>query len=141
MLELNHTFFIQIVNFLVFILVINWILVRPALKILDERRNRVEGNEDEAEHLRTETENIIAEYETLLKEARIEASREKDLLRVEGIERENEILKTAREETKKITDKLKREIAKESESALIEMKREADILSKDIAEKILGRGL
>jgi F-type H+-transporting ATPase subunit b len=138
-IKLNITFFIQIVNFLVFIIVINWVLVKPILKVLDERRNRVEGNEEESERLTAEAEKVIAEYEATLKEARIEANREKDRLRTEGIEREAEIIKTAKEETKKMTDRLKEEIARESSVALTEMKKEAGLLSKVIAEKILER--
>lgn len=139
MLELNLTFFIQMINFLVFIFLINWLLVKPILRVLDERRSRVEGNEEEADRLIAESERIFSEYETTLKEARLEANREKERLRSEGIERETEIIKTAKEESKKMTDKLKEEIAKESETALSKMKSEADVLSKVIAEKILER--
>lgn len=127
------------INFLAFVLVINWLLVKPILRVLDERRNRVEGNEEESERLLAESERIFNEYQTALKEARIEASREKERLRSEGIERESEIIKTAKEESKNMTDKLKEEIAKESEMALAKMKNEADVLSKVIAEKILER--
>lgn len=127
------------INFLVFIFLINWLLVKPILRVLDERRSRVEGNEEEADRLIAESERIFSEYETTLKEARLEANREKERLRSEGIERETEIIKTAKEESKKMTDKLKEEIAKESETALSKMKSEADVLSKVIAEKILER--
>ena len=127
------------INFLVFVVVINFLLVKPILRVLEERRNRVEGNEEEADRLLSESERIFNEYETALKEARIEANREKERMKSEGLEKESEIIKTAKEESKKMTDKLKEEIAKESETALTKMKNEADFLSKVIAEKILER--
>jgi F-type H+-transporting ATPase subunit b len=127
------------INFLVFVVVINYLLVKPILRVLDERRNRVEGNEEEAERLLAESERILDEYETTLKEARIEASGEKERMKSEGLEKETEIIKIAKEESKKITDRLKEEIAKETETALSKMKGEADVLSKVIAEKILER--
>jgi F-type H+-transporting ATPase subunit b len=53
-LELNYSFFFQVVNFLVLIAVLNWLLVKPTLKILEERRQQVEGSEEEAKRLKAE---------------------------------------------------------------------------------------
>ncbi len=141
MLELNYTLFIQLFSFLVFIFLMNWVLVKPALKILNDRRVKVEGTEEDAAQLVAKSEDIITEYDTILSEAKAEASKERERLKSEGIEKENGILKTVREESKKLTDQLKIEIGKESEEALNEMKIHSDILSKEIAEKILGRKL
>ena len=141
MLELNHTLLIQLISFIVFIALINWVLVKPALQILNDRRVRVEGTEEEAAQLFGKSDEIIAEYETLLSEAKTKASGERDRLRSEGVEKENRILKTVREESKKLNDQLKSEIGKESEVALKKMKQQSDILSNEIAQKILGREL
>ncbi len=141
MLELNHTLFFQLISFLIFIALINWVLVKPALQILNERRVKVEGTEEEAAQLVDKSEEIIAEYEAILNEAKAKASEERDRLRNEGIEKENGILKTVREESKKLNDQLKFEIGKESDVALNKMKQHSEILSKEIAEKILGREL
>jgi F-type H+-transporting ATPase subunit b len=140
-LELNYTLFIQLVSFLVFIALMNWVLVKPALKILNDRRVKVEGTEEDAAQLVAKSEDIIVEYDTILSEAKAEASKERERLKSEGIEKENGILMTVREESKKLTDQLKIEIGKESKEALNEMKQHSDILSKEIAEKILGRKL
>ena len=141
MLDLNNTLIIQLISFLVFIALINWVLIKPALKILNDRRVKAEGTEEDAAQLFSKSDEIIAEYETILSEAKTEASKERDRLKDEGIEKENGILKTVREESKKLIDQLKFEIGKESELALKEMKQHSDILSKEIAEKILGRKL
>lgn len=141
MLDINHTFFIQLISFLVFIALINWVLVKPALKILNDRRIKVEGAEEDAAQLIANSDDIIAEYDTILSEAKAEATKERDRLKNEGFEKENGILKAVREESKKFTDQLKVEIGKESEEALNKMKQNSDILSKEIAEKILGRKL
>ncbi len=139
MLNINATFFFQVVNFLIIIAVLNWLLVKPTLKILEERRVRVEGSQEEARRLKAETESKIQDYERGLAEARVNAGREKEKIRMEGIERENEIIKTAREQARKTVDDMKVRIEKEAQDASTVMKQEIKSLSADIAEKVLGR--
>ncbi len=139
MLNINATFFFQVVNFLIIIAVLNWLLVKPTLKILEERRVRVEGSEEEAKRLKAETEGKIQDYERGLAEARINAGREKEKIRMEGLERENEIIKTAREQARKTVEDMKVKIEKEAQDASTVMKQEIKSLSADIAAKVLGR--
>jgi F-type H+-transporting ATPase subunit b len=130
-----------VLNFLVLIAVLNWVLVRPTLKILEERRVRVEGSEEEAKRLTAETQKNIEEYEGGLAEARISAGREKERIRMEGIERENEIIRTAREQARKTVEEMKIKIEKEAHDASAVMKQEIKALSAEIAEKVLGRAI
>jgi F-type H+-transporting ATPase subunit b len=139
LLDINYTLLIQMVNFLLLVLILNWLLVKPVMKIIDERRNRVEGNEDEAERLMNEADENISEYEGKLAEARMTASREKEKIRMEGIQLETEILKTARDETRKMIENMKVRIEEESRQASLDMKKEIDSLSLEMAERILGR--
>ena len=139
MLDINYTLLIQMINFLLLVLILNWLLVKPVMKIIDERRNRVEGNEDEAERLMKEADESISEYEGKLAEARMTASKEKEKIRMEGIQLETDILKTARDETRKMIENMKVRIDEESKQASLDMKKEIDSLSLEISERILGR--
>ncbi len=141
MLNVDGTFFIQVINFLILIAILNWVLVRPTLKILEERRVRVEGSEEEAKRLSAETDENIQQYERDLSEARIAAGREKEKIRMEGLERENEIIKTAREQARTTVEEMKQRIGKESRDASVVMKQEIKALSVGIAEKVLGRAI
>jgi F-type H+-transporting ATPase subunit b len=140
-LNIDATFFIQVINFLIIIAVLNWLLVKPTLRILEERKTRVEGAEEEARRLTDETDKNVQEYEHNLNEARISAGREKERIRMEGIERENEIIKTAREESRKTVEDMKTKIEKEAREASTVMKQEVKALSAQIAEKVLGRSI
>jgi F-type H+-transporting ATPase subunit b len=127
------------INFLLLVLILNWLLVKPVMKIIDERRNRVEGSEGEAERLMKEADESITEYEGKLAEARMSASKEKEKIRMEGVQLETEILKTARDETRMMVEDLKVRIEEESKQASRDMKKEIDSLSLEMAERILGR--
>ena len=141
MLELNSTFFVQVINFLILIAVLNWLLMKPTLRILEERRVRVEGSEEEAKRLTAEAVKNIQEYERNLTEARVNAGRQKEQIRMEGIERENEIIRTAREQSRKTVEDMKQKIGKEAGEASAVMQHEVKALSAQIAEKVLGRSI
>ena len=141
MLDINYTLFIQIINFLFLVIILNWLLVKPVMKMIDERRNRVEGSEGEAERLMKEADENISEYESKLIEARMVASKEKEKIRMEGVQLEAEILRTARDETRKMVENLKMRIGEESKQASQNMKKEIDSLSLEMVERILGRKL
>lgn len=141
MLNIDATFFIQVINFLILIAVLNWLLVKPTLRVLEERRVRVEGSEEEAQRLTAEADKNIAEYERGLAEARIDAGKQKERIRTEGIERENEIIRAAREQSRKTVEDMKQRIEKEAHEASSVMKNEVKALSAQIAEKVLGRSI
>ena len=141
MLEFNFTFFVQLINFLVLVAILNWLLVRPAMKIINERRNRVEGSNEETRLLLEEVEKNTAEYQQRLSEARILANSEKEKLRQEGSQQEAEIVRKAREEARIMLEEMKSSIERESLDAKNTMRNEIEALSRDIAEKVLGRGV
>jgi len=140
-LNIDATFFIQVINFLILIAVLNWLLVKPTLRVLEERRVRVEGSEEEARRLTAEADKNIEEYERGLAEARIDAGRQKERIRTEGIEQENEIIRAAREQSRKTVEDMKQRIEKEAHEASSVMKNEVKALSAQIAEKVLGRSI
>lgn len=141
MLNIDATFFIQVINFLILIAVLNWLLVKPTLRVLEERRVRVEGSEEEARRLTAEADKNIEEYERGLAEARIDAGKQKERIRAEGLERENEIIRAAREQSRKTVEDMKQRIEKEAHEASSVMKNEVKALSAQIAEKVLGRSI
>lgn len=141
MLEFNFTFFVQLINFLALIAILNWLLVKPAMKIINERRSRVEGSNEETRLLLEEVEKNTAEYQQRLSEARILASSEKEKLRHEGSQQETEIVKKARDEARIMLEEMKSSIERESLDAKNTMRKEIEALSRDIAEKVLGRGV
>jgi F-type H+-transporting ATPase subunit b len=140
-LNIDATFFIQVINFLILIAVLNWLLVKPTLRVLEERRVLVEGSEEEARRLTAEADKNIEEYERGLAEARIDAGKQKERIRAEGLERENEIIRAAREQSRKTVEDMKQRIEKEAHEASSVMKNEVKALSAQIAEKVLGRSI
>ncbi len=141
MISLNHTLLIQMLNFIVLIILLNAIIFKPILRILDERKEKVEGTLNEARLLTEKAEELMAEYERKMAEARQQALQMVNEGRLQAIEEQRGILARAKEEAEEQLTKLKENIEREKEEASGALERFAQVLSISIAERLLERPL
>ena len=93
MVDINLTLFVQMANFLVLIAILNYLLYKPILAILDKRKSRLDESEGEIKRLNATVEQKAAEYEEKLR-----------LAKQDALEKKNEILKEAADNAKAIID-------------------------------------
>jgi F-type H+-transporting ATPase subunit b len=140
-IELNLAFFVQVVNFGILVLVLNIFLYKPIRKVLAERRQVVDGARDKAAAVDLEVQEKMALYEARLRDAKAEAG----LQRAESLKQaqaeETSVLEKARAEATVSLGTIRDRVAKEAADARILLKQQAELLSGDICEKILGRSL
>jgi len=67
---LDYTFWIQIVNFLLLIFILNIVLYKPVMGILEKRKGQIEGTEQEIRDLNLTIEQKEARYEEKLRLAK-----------------------------------------------------------------------
>jgi len=140
-IELNLAFFVQVVNFGILVLVLNIFLYKPIRKVLSERRQVVEGARDKAASVDLEVQEKMAQYEARLRDAKAEATaRRAESLKQAQVE-ETALLEKARTEATASLGTIRDRVAKEAADARVLLKQQAELLSGDICEKILGRGL
>ncbi len=139
MIELNVTFFIQLVNFLILLLVLNLILFRPIRGIIKKRADVMAQGLEEAEKFSSEADEKLNSYEAKLQEAREEANEIRAAKKQEGQEEEKAKLDAASSEAAKIIQDAREKIAKEKESALSSLKGKVDDFAKKATEKVLGQ--
>ncbi len=141
MVSLDYSLGIQIVNFIVLIFILNRLLYRPLLGMIDKRKQRFAESEAEIRRLQETVEQKMAAYEEKLRQAKATA-----------IEQKNEIIRQGAEEAKRIIDAVRAEVPGLMEQLQVRMEREIDAakrtltgqsqrLSVEIAEKVLGRSL
>ena len=70
MVDLNITLWIQLANFLVTLVVLNYLLISPIRKIIRKRKDNVEGLIGEIEAFTAEKQQLLDEYESDLRKAR-----------------------------------------------------------------------
>ena len=82
MVSLDYSLGIQIVNFLLLIFILNLLLYKPILGIIDRRKKQLADSEAEIHRLQETVEQKMAAYEEKLRQAKAKA-----------VEQKNEILR------------------------------------------------
>ena len=130
-------FFWQTLLFIVLIVFLKKYAWRPILTAVEEREKGIKKSLESAEKAKAEMENLNAENERVL----LEAKQERDTLLKEARETKNIIINEAKEkaneEAERIMSSAKEQIANEKIKAITELKNTVASLSIDIAEKVL----
>lgn len=141
MIELNLAFIIQLINFGILVLILNLFLFKPIRRILSERREEIESSRSKTDSVEREVQERMARYEARLREAKAEAAvRRAEALKQAQAE-ETVLLDNARKKASASLASIRDRIAQESDSARKLLKSQAETLSGNICEKILGRSL
>jgi F-type H+-transporting ATPase subunit b len=140
-IELNLAFFVQVVNFGILVLVLNIFLYKPIRKVLSERRQVIDGARDKASSVDLEVHEKMAQYEARLRDAKTEATARRAESLKQAQAEETSLLEKARTEATASLGTIRDRVAKEAADARVLLKQQAEVLSGDICEKILGRGL
>jgi F-type H+-transporting ATPase subunit b len=139
LIELNWTFFVQIFNFLLLMFILNKILYKPILKVLDERDARIVGGQEKAKKLLEESQGILKSYNDKLYGAKIDAMTVKNTSRKQAVDQANMIIEDARRNAETIVLNVQKEMAEEIERVKKELEPELGVMAGTIAQQILGR--
>jgi F-type H+-transporting ATPase subunit b len=137
MLDINLSFLIMVINFFVLLIIMNFIVFRPLLKIFKERENAVKGSLDAAKEMNTRREETIAGLNRELTETRSKAKETFETLRAEGLQRQKEVLMSAEAEASAMLDKARSDILAEVERARKTLRTEIDKFSDEIVRKLV----
>lgn len=137
MLELNWTFIVMLINFLVLLFILNSILLQPLLKLFKERDDTVKGDLDVARDMSTKREESIARLNRELSDARSKAKETFEVLRTEGVQKQKEVLSAAESEAVSIIEKAKAEIRSDAEKARQALRADVDKFSDEIVRKLV----
>lgn len=135
------TLVVQMVLFLALIFVLNILLYKPILSIIDRRKKQLEESENEIKLFNESVEKRVAEYEEKLKQAKLKASEQKKEIIQEGVDQAKNIVDIVRNEIPAIAREFQQKMNKEIEKAKAILDGRSKDLSLEIAQKILGRSV
>lgn len=140
MINLNiPTMLIHLVFFLIMMAVLNELLLKPLLKVMDEREKRVEGNQAAAEEAESKGREMKKNYQERIELARKESVSERDRIRKAADEEENKIIVAARGKAGDLIAEIREKISGEYQQASAVLESEAEAMGREIAARILGR--
>jgi F-type H+-transporting ATPase subunit b len=127
--------------FAVLILPANGLVVKPLLRVLDERDARIGGTRAKADRLEHEAAEILARYEQAVRDTREEGERARRSLLTEVRSEVQREIASARSEAESRLDGARGEIAASLESARGALRGQAQDLARQAASQVLGRAL
>jgi F-type H+-transporting ATPase subunit b len=131
----------QIVNFTLLAVLLYFVAYKPILRMLDERSGRIKKGLDDAEAASRRAAEMEQEFEARMTEARKEGQEIVAQATQMSEKARQEILETARKESRAQIEKAKEEIARERELAMAELRQQVADLSLSISEKVIGEAL
>ena len=139
MLQVNSTLFFQIGNFLALIWILNKLMFRPFLELVERRKEETDGARKKAEDIMDRAASVKGSYDEGISAANSEAGALSEVERKAGREESERILDEARADSAGYLTSSRCEL----QTGLTEVRKQIAGLSADLAgemaRKILGR--
>lgn len=141
MVELNGTLIWQIVNFVILCAILGHFCYKPVLKVLDDRKARIQNDLDSAKAAAADANKLKESYEAQLRDAQIQAQDIVSKAVKEAQVQAQAQIEAAREAIAKEKDAASKQIERERAEALEDLKEHVAALSCDIASKIISTNM
>jgi len=141
LIDINATLIAQIINFVILVGILTKVAYKPLLKVLEERRLKIQGDLENAEQEKLAALKLKQEYSDKLNEAQNHALLIIDKASQLAEQTKEEVLKEARQESAKLLENAREEIEREKNKAVNELRAEIVSLSVAAAGKIIGKNI
>jgi F-type H+-transporting ATPase subunit b len=138
-LDINQLTLLQLGVVIVLAFLLSRHLIQPILRTFEERENLSLRPVEEARRLLSEAEEKSRRYDEALRKGAMDALARKRSAMEETSRAERNRIDAVVEETDREVDALKEKIATEKETAFGVLRGQVSMLSREIAEKVLGR--
>lgn len=141
MISIDYTLWIQMANFVILMFILNLLLYKPILGIIDKRKKKLQDTEEEIKRLNQSVDERMAAYEEKLRLAKMQALEKKQEIMKEGAEQAKSFIEAAKGEIPAMMEKFHAEMKREVDEARRILSDQSKKISVEIAEKLLGRSL
>lgn len=141
MIELNSTFFAQILNFLILVILLRAVAYKPVLKILKEREDRIAASIDKADADAAEAAKTLEAYKAELANARTKAQEIMDLAEKRANEEHEASVQATKREIEQMKKAAEQQMERERAHAVEQLKGEVVTLALAAAGKIVQKNL
>ena len=141
MIDLNYWLIMQLAVVLSLMVILSQVAFKPFLKTMQARKERIKKAEKRAGELQQQVEKLIERYREAISAAQAQGASIREEIRQESLAKEMEILQKAMAEATQVIEDMKKKIAEETGLARKDLRIQARNLSREIAERVLGRNL
>lgn len=140
-LDVDATLLVYVVVFFVLLFILRALVFRPMMALFDAREAAIDGAKKEARQLEKDAEQKLAAFEDEMAKVRLEVGAEREKMKGEARRTEKLLLDKVRAETDGMLADADATMTAEGAKIRGELAVSTSALAKDIAEKLLGRGV
>ena len=137
-MEFNGTFLATIITFIVFVLLMNIILYKPVLTIMEKRKTVIDENYKLAEENKAKASELEQEKNIKLAEAKEDAKSQYNDILTEFKTQRADIVASAQNTAREDVERSKIELENVSNEVKSQLKGSMRDLANDIVEKVIG---
>jgi len=127
-----------VITFIILLVVLRKVAWGPILTALEQREHTIRNSLEETQRVRQEAEQLLAQHQQMLAEANREVTRLLEQGREEAERLRVSMTEQAREEAQRLTEAARREIVREKQLAMQELKNTAADLALAAAGRLLS---
>lgn len=137
-ISLDVTFFIQLVNFLISLVIINALIIKPIRSNMARRKSMIDSDMQSAEKLAQCIETQNKQYEDRISSVRAEIAKERDSYKNDAEALARSAINAANDEARAIRQESAQKVQNESKEALAGLQDKVASYSKEALAKILA---
>jgi F-type H+-transporting ATPase subunit b len=139
MIDINSTFWVQLINFLIILFGLNYILYRPIRAIIKKRTDLMADQLNSIERFTAQAKSKLTSYESALDDARKQGKDIRGQYREQGYVEEKVLIESASSAASAKLGAAREEIAKNRQSALGALMGKVEQYAQMATERILRR--
>jgi len=139
LVDLDGTFFIQLGLFLFMFVFLYLALFRPAIRLIEARREATDGTKERAIAMRKEAEGFSDEVDRQILDIKSAAILERDRMIEQARRRDRDQMAAAREKTQNAAQAAREQMKRDGEIVRKELEAEVETLATGVATRILGQ--
>jgi len=137
MIELNLTYFVQLVSFLLFFFLMDRVFFKPVMASIASRRKYIEGNQAMIQQRLGEIDQLQKQYQEQLEQAKDDAQAIITAQRTSAEQRRQTLLKQVGDEMTQQLSQLRTELQDEREKVRVDLLAQIEPLADHIFQKVL----
>ncbi|MEI3255422.1 MAG: hypothetical protein V8R83_09010 [Candidatus Gastranaerophilaceae bacterium] len=140
-MEINATILVSAISFIVFIFIMNKILYKPVLEIMEKRQNYIDANKNEADEHHKKAQQLLVDKDARVAEAQ-RTSRDIVASKADAIKEEkSKVLNDTKDSVTSYFSEQKQNLAHQKDEAAANMKHDVADLANRLTTKLMGEGI
>ena len=140
-MEINATILVSTISFILFIFIMNTILYKPVMQIMEKRQKYIDDNKNEAIQHRQNAEDLIKDKDNKIAEAQ-RKSRDIVAAKADALKEEKaKVLNDTKESVSTYFNEQKQSLADQKNEAIQNLKGDVADLANRLTTKLMGEGV